>query len=232
LVLFFNGRFQLRSLLSKMKFAIAAACVLVAASAVSGGPIDKKERSKERISPKQTVEEFFTQNWGNCEPLKNPLVLPEISDPETWERCKQHIPTRPELVEEFLPNLSRCMLKTIGWVKPNGNMNLTKYLDYLGQAGLDEETYSATKIAHERCSQDAYTETDYKSQDKIYVECIFKHFDKACPPNFQAAVKQGYIVGITQISFVPRYDDVEYEEDNAERIDAQPEQTEQPELKQ
>ncbi|OQR80083.1 hypothetical protein BIW11_00054, partial [Tropilaelaps mercedesae] len=162
------------------------------------------------------VEQFFTSNWGECEPLKNPLVLPEISDGSTWERCRAHIPLTPEQVEEALPNLSRCMLKVIGWVRPNGNMNLTKYMDYLSQAGLDEKTLELTKIAHEKCSQRALSDGagNYKEQDKIYVECIFRHFDKTCPPNFQAAVKQGYIVGITQISFVPRYDDVEMEVDS------------------
>jgi len=204
-----------------MKVFIVAVLVF---GVVSAGPIqDKKSSKQERITPKQTVEEFFSSNWGKCEPLKNPLVLPEISDPETWEKCKKHIPTSPDLVEEYLPNLSRCMLKTIGWVKPNGNMNLTKYLDYLGQAGLDEVTFDATKAAHERCSGKAFTESDYKIQDKIYVECIFKHFDKACPPNFQAAVKQGYIVGITQISFVPRYgDDAEFVEEDRSTVVSEP----------
>jgi hypothetical protein len=196
-------------------------CVILLGALVAGacaGPLAKDK--SERITPKQTVEEFFTSNWGSCEPLKNPLVLPEISDAATWERCRAHIPISPEQVEEALPNLSRCMLKVIGWVRPNGNMNLTKYMDYLSQAGLDGKTLELTKMAHEKCSQRALTQAvnDYKEQDKIYVECIFKHFDKTCPPNFQAAVKQGYIVGITQISFVPRYDEVEeaVAEDEAE----------------
>lgn len=38
------------------------------------------------------------------------------------------------------------MLKVIGWVRPNGNMNLTKYMDYLSQAGLDEKTLGLTKV--------------------------------------------------------------------------------------
>lgn len=82
-------------------------------------------------------------------------------------------------------------------------------------------------MAHEKCSQRAFSQAvnDYKEQDKIYVECIFRHFDKTCPPNFQAAVKQGYIVGITQISFVPRYDEVE--ETGPIDDDAQPQQTQQ-----
>lgn len=38
------------------------------------------------------------------------------------------------------------MLKVIGWVRPNGNMNLTKYMDYLSQAGLDGKTLELTKV--------------------------------------------------------------------------------------
>lgn len=38
------------------------------------------------------------------------------------------------------------MLKVIGWVRANGNMNLTKYMDYLSQAGLDDKTLELTKV--------------------------------------------------------------------------------------
>ncbi|XP_070383287.1 uncharacterized protein [Dermacentor albipictus] len=170
-------------------------------SAVAG-PIEKPENS-DKIG-KQTVQEFFTSDWGACEPLKNPLVIPEMSDPQTWIRCQKHLPEHPSDIEEYLPRLSRCMLKSTGWVRSNGNMNLSKYLQYLSLLGLDNETMDSTREAHKGCISKAYKETDFKTQDKLYVECIFRHFTKVCGANFQGAVKEGYIVGITQLSFMPR----------------------------
>ncbi|XP_070383288.1 uncharacterized protein [Dermacentor albipictus] len=154
--------------------------------------------------PSTQVQEFFTSDWGACEPLKNPLVIPEMSDPQTWIRCQKHLPEHPSDIEEYLPRLSRCMLKSTGWVRSNGNMNLSKYLQYLSLLGLDNETMDSTREAHKGCISKAYKETDFKTQDKLYVECIFRHFTKVCGANFQGAVKEGYIVGITQLSFMPR----------------------------
>ncbi|KAH7939803.1 hypothetical protein HPB52_017553 [Rhipicephalus sanguineus] len=134
-------------------------------SAVAG-PLEKPEKGDKEGS-KQTIQEFFTSDWGACEPLKNPLVIPEMSDPQTWIRCQKHLPEHPSDIEEYLPRLSRCMLKSTGWVRSNGNMNLSKYLQYLSLLGLDNE----------------YKETDFKTQDKLYVECIFKHFTKVRTDN-------------------------------------------------
>ncbi|XP_040073949.1 uncharacterized protein LOC8033800 [Ixodes scapularis] len=175
------------------------------------------------VTPKNKIHEFFSSNWGACEPLKNPLVIPEMSNPTTWVKCQKHLPEHPQDIEEYLPRLSRCMLKSTGWVRSNGNMNLSKYLQYLSLLGLDDETMNGTREAHKGCIAKAYKEQDYKTQDKVYVECIFKFFTKSCSANFQGAVKEGYIVGITQLSFMPRMgplevvDDVEAEvsEDNA-----------------
>ncbi|KAK8758191.1 hypothetical protein V5799_004180 [Amblyomma americanum] len=175
------------------------------------GPIEKKPGS-EKID-KQSIQEFFTSDWGACEPLKNPLVIPEMSDPQTWIRCQKHLPDHPSDIEEYLPRLSRCMLKSTGWVRSNGNMNLSKYLQYLSLLGLDNETMTSTREAHKGCISKAYKEKDYKTQDKVYVECIFKHFTKVCGANFQGAVKEGYIVGITQLSFMPRMGPLEVVDD-------------------
>nr|XP_037273696.1 uncharacterized protein LOC119165718 [Rhipicephalus microplus] len=180
-------------------------------SAVAG-PIEKPEKG-DKDGGKQTIQEFFTSDWGACEPLKNPLVIPEMSDPQTWIRCQKHLPDHPSDIEEYLPRLSRCMLKSTGWVRSNGNMNLSKYLQYLSLLGLDNETMNSTREAHKGCISKAYKETDFKTQDKLYVECIFKHFTKVCGPNFQGAVKEGYIVGITQLSFMPRMGPMEVVDD-------------------
>ncbi|KAL1469546.1 hypothetical protein MTO96_024926 [Rhipicephalus appendiculatus] len=98
-------------------------------SAVAG-PLEKPEKG-DKDGGKQTIQEFFTSDWGACEPLKNPLVIPEV--------------------------------------RSNGNMNLSKYLQYLSLLGLDNETMDSTREAHKGCISKA---------DKLYVECIFKHFTK------------------------------------------------------
>ncbi|XP_064487629.1 uncharacterized protein LOC135399819 isoform X2 [Ornithodoros turicata] len=176
----------------------------------SAGPVIKKGKQP-GLSAKQT--EFFLSDWGKCEPLKSPLTLPEVNNPATWARCQKHLPQHPKDIEEYLPRLSRCMLKSIGWVRSNGNMNLGKYLEYIERLGMEEQVMNGTRETHTACVSKAYKEKDYKTQDKVYVECMFKFFTKECGPNFQGAVKEGYIVGITQISFMPRYGPLEVVDD-------------------
>ncbi|XP_076330771.1 uncharacterized protein LOC143236389 [Tachypleus tridentatus] len=146
---------------------------------------------------------LLSENWGLCEPLKTPLDLPEVNDNKVWQRCERQVAPHAH-VDDYISGISLCMLRKLGWILDNGDIEFDKYLEHFERIGLDMETLNKTEEAHVKCRSLAFQETDFKDQDRVYVTCIFNHFSVVCGVDFNKGRKEGYLPGVTELLFIPR----------------------------